>query len=77
LLPGKSNQQQERIDMPEHILDIVFDGPPGPTSGRFIEVEDCKGRSVSVGKWIDRGNGYWALRIDLTVAPEIADPLGR
>jgi hypothetical protein len=44
-------------------LDIVFDGPPGPESGRFVEVETIEGRSVRVGEWIDRGNGLWALRI--------------
>jgi hypothetical protein len=40
-------------------VDIVFDGPPGPVSGRFIEVEDAKGRSVRFGEWIERGEGQW------------------
>lgn len=44
-------------------VEIVFDGPPGPTSGRFIEVEDPKGRSISIGHWWQRPDGYWALRI--------------
>ena len=44
-------------------IDIVFDGPPGPTAGRFVEVEDASGKSINVGEWIDRGNGLWALRI--------------
>jgi len=48
-------------------LDIVFDGPPGHESGRFVEVEDPSGKSVSAGEWIDRGNGFWALRIGITV----------
>lgn len=30
-------------------IDIVFDAPPGPNSGRFVEVEDEAGRSVDVG----------------------------
>jgi hypothetical protein len=47
----------------EATLDIVFDGPPGPECGRFVEVETIEGRSVRVGEWIDRGNGLWALRI--------------
>jgi hypothetical protein len=44
-------------------IDVVFDGPPAHVSGRFVEVEDENGASVSVGEWIDRGNGLWALRI--------------
>lgn len=51
------------------VVDIVFDGPPGPSAlgGRFVEIEDLKGRSVRVGKWRDRGNGFWALRLGLPV----------
>lgn len=44
-------------------IDIVFDGPPGPTCGRFIEVENSAGASISAGEWVDRGEGLWALRI--------------
>lgn len=44
-------------------IDIVFDGSPSHTSGRFVEVEDSTGRSVSVGEWLQRPDGYWALRI--------------
>lgn len=44
-------------------IDVVFDGPPGPEAGRFVEVEDNAGGSCKVGEWIDRGNGFWALRI--------------
>ena len=33
--------------MSEHI-DIVFDGPPGPVVGRFVEVRD---------------DGFWVLRV--------------
>lgn len=45
-------------------IDIVFDGPPGPVAGRFVEVEDENGRSISVGKWVQREDGYWVLRFD-------------
>ena len=48
------------------LVDIVFDGPPSHESGRFVEVEDMSGAGVRVGEWIDRGNGYWALRISAT-----------
>ena len=44
-------------------IDVVFDGPPGPNAGRFVEVEDESGRSVDVGKWVERSDGYFALRI--------------
>lgn len=44
-------------------IDIVFDGPPGHQSGRFVETEDHNGRSISLGYWIHRPDGYWALRI--------------
>ena len=44
-------------------IDFVFDGPPGPGSGRFIEVEDSNGTSISIGEWIQRPDGLWALRI--------------
>jgi hypothetical protein len=43
-------------------VDIVFDGPPGPESGRFVEVENAHGRSVDIGEWVRRTDGYWALR---------------
>jgi hypothetical protein len=44
-------------------IDIVFDGPPGPEAGRFVEVEDDSGKSISVGEWIHRPDGFWALRM--------------
>jgi hypothetical protein len=44
-------------------IDVVFDGSPGPVTGRFVEVEDQQEMSINAGKWIDRGNGLWALRI--------------
>lgn len=48
------------------IIDIVFDGPPGPEAGRFVEVENKAGASIGVGHWIERGDGMWALRIPTT-----------
>jgi hypothetical protein len=44
-------------------VDIVFDGPPGPESGRFVEVENEHGRSIDLGDWVHRPDGFWALRI--------------
>lgn len=51
--------------MPLEEIDIVFDGPPGPEGPRFIEVEDANGQSISVGDWVERADGYWALRIEV------------
>lgn len=44
-------------------IDIVFDGPPSHKSGRFVETESPAGVGVHAGEWIDRGDGFWALRI--------------
>lgn len=44
-------------------IDIVFDGPPGPEAGRFVEVEDACGRSFRTGEWVERPDGYWVLRL--------------
>jgi len=44
-------------------ISVVFDGPPGPVSGRFVELELDDGSGVDVGTWIDRGDGTWVLRI--------------
>lgn len=43
--------------------DIVFDGPPGNESGRFVEVEDENGKSISAGKWLLREDNVWVLRL--------------
>lgn len=43
-------------------INIIFDGPPGHESGRFVEVENDQGASISVGKW-GESDGLWALRI--------------
>lgn len=44
-------------------VDIVFDAPPGAEGGRFVEVENPRGRSIALGTWVEQPNGYWALRI--------------
>ena len=44
-------------------IDIVFDGPPSHEAGRFVESEDEHGRGISVGEWVERDDGFWALRI--------------
>lgn len=49
---------------------IVFDGPPSHQSGRFVEVEDDQGRSISVGTWVERPDGLWELRIKGVTLPQ-------
>jgi hypothetical protein len=44
-------------------VDIVFDGPPGPEAGRFVEVENDKSESIEFGGWQQREDGYWVLRV--------------
>ena len=44
-------------------VDIVFDGPPGPEAGRFVEVENDKGQGINFGDWRQRDDGYWVLRV--------------
>ena len=44
-------------------INIIFDGPPSHEAGRFVEVETDEGTSIHVGEWIDKGDGFWALRI--------------
>lgn len=54
-------------------IDVVFDGPPAPESGRFVEVEDEHGRSVKIGEWIEptADDPYWRLRILWTEIGEL------
>lgn len=50
-------------------IDIVFDGPPRPNAGRFVEVEDDAGKSIKFGEWVHRDDGYWALRLTSSPPP--------
>ena len=42
-------------------IDIVFDGPPGPESGRFVEVEQ-NGKGINFGEWVQDGI-FWKLKL--------------
>lgn len=44
-------------------IDIVFDDGPSHVGGRFVEVEDETGASISVGEWVETPP-YWRLRIE-------------
>lgn len=61
---------------PTAYIDVVFDGPPGPQSGRFVEVEDDQQRGRGVGKWIDDG-AFWRLRLNVAHQGVHTTDLGR
>lgn len=63
--PDTSTVEDEREE-----LRFVFDGPPGPECGRFVECETPDGRSVNAGTWHDRGDGYWELRVSRPSTPD-------
>jgi len=45
-------------------IDIVFTDLPGPGSECvFVEVEDQSGKSIAIGTWTRRSDGFVALRI--------------
>lgn len=46
---------------------IIFDGPPGPEGGRFVEVENGEGKSVNAGEWSIEG-ALHVLTIDVSNA---------
>ena len=52
----------------DQYIDFVFDGPPGAVSGRFVEIENEQGQSISTGEWIapkgtPEDGGLWRLRL--------------
>jgi len=56
-----------------HLVEITDDQgrsatlpPDGP---RLVLIEDDTGRSIAIGKWIDRGDTFWALRIPYPPPP--------
>ncbi len=60
--PVSGSDGPDMTSVPDFI-DIVFDGPPGPESGRFVEVENSDGASISGGEWLQRDDEFWVLRI--------------
>lgn len=55
--------RENRTAKPLTEIRVVFDGPPSHESGRFVEVEDAKGKSIDVGEWVERKDGLWSLVI--------------
>ena len=67
-LPGVPDRPQ--------FIDVVFDGPPGPVAGRFVECEGPDGTRLNAGKWIEEPEtGWWRLRIG--VRPDIGEAVER
>jgi hypothetical protein len=48
---------------------LVFDGPMARDVPSLIAIEDSEGRSITVGHWRQRQDGYWELVI------RCADPI--
>lgn len=44
-------------------IDVVFDRMPGHEGSQLIEVEDETGKSINVGEWRERLDGFAVLRI--------------
>lgn len=64
---GKAQSMADELGIkpvPEPVVHIVFDGPPGPESGRFIETETPDGKGIGIGRWEQKGD-YWHLIIPL------------
>ena len=59
----EKEKQETKGGIMQQPINIIFDGPPGHDSGFFVEVETDDGKSVNAGKWIERDDGLWALRI--------------
>lgn len=66
LLAAGHAGNHDTTDLPDTgstYVDVMFDGPPGPESGRFIEVENQHRASIRFGEWVEFADGRWALRI--------------
>ncbi|QIP39681.1 hypothetical protein G9444_2437 [Rhodococcus erythropolis] len=72
--PAEPAEEETKAEVGGDFIEIVFDGPPEAVSGRFVEVENPQGASISVGEWIDRGDGFWALRIPYPSSPVVPAP---
>lgn len=55
--------EEQRRQYAEGVIHIVFDGFPSPDGPKFVEVENPKGFSISVGEWRKRDDGLCELVI--------------
>lgn len=72
--PAEPAEEETKAEVGGDFIEIVFTGAPAAVSGRFVEVENPQGASISVGEWIDRGDGFWALRIPYASRPVVPAP---
>lgn len=65
-------------EMDREELRIVFDGHPSHDGPRFVEVEDATGKSVNIGEWRKREDGYWEFALSHFAVPQgcIPDAVG-
>jgi hypothetical protein len=61
------------VEPPDKFVEILLAQGPGPESD-FIEAVDSRGRAIGYGKWRQRSNGTWVLRIPF--APPEKDEAG-
>lgn len=62
--PIKFSSATRTLEMPRtRHIDIVFDAPPGPELAGFVEIELDTGRSIMLGRWLKRADGYHVIRI--------------
>ena len=62
--PRSPRRAAEAVD-----ISLVFDGPPGPEAGCFVEAETADGCSMGIGEWRERDDGLWALDIKAVIPP--------
>lgn len=48
----------------QQYVDIVFDRLPDAEGANFVEVENHEGASILFGTWVQREDGYAALRVN-------------
>ncbi len=65
LAEAKEHERKMREANAGGFIQIVFDGPPGHESGRFVEVENPARESIGIGQWVERDDGLWALELPL------------
>lgn len=55
------------MNTPRITVDLVFteDTSKLPPHYVFVEAENAAGKSISIGEWVKREDGYSVLRIDL------------
>jgi hypothetical protein len=64
---------QDTVETDLELVDILFE--PTEDTG-LLEAEDLSGRAVSVGEWVDLGDGYLRLRLPVAAAKVNHDPDG-